>query len=262
MNTITDSRISAKKTHEDAQNQETQEDIEKVLKAAWALVQVLDGTIDKGLPQELASIVKLHAKGAAIIAALIAWVPAVGPITALLLSAICVWSMYLRINKKINLPLAQNLFKTVISGIAGNIAANLSGLIVVTAISFILTIGNFAADVIMVAVTYAVTLGAGIVYLKVLTRVFKARKDPVSLSLEHVKEFAEKAKEHDDLKPYIEEAKASLRGKKVDFKAAINAKIIECINNDSTDLQRQLEDAYSEDKLHVKSNASRKRETS
>ena len=130
--------------------QETPEDIEKVLKAAWALALALNRTIDKALPIRLANIVKLHSLASAIIAALIAWVPAFGPITASLLSVICIWSMYFRINKSIDISQIKNLFRTLISGAASNLAAYIIAILVATALSFTFIIN----DIIMIFVTY------------------------------------------------------------------------------------------------------------
>ena len=216
--------------------QETPEDIEKVLKAAWALALALNRTIDKALPIRLANIVKLHSLASAIIAALIAWVPAFGPITASLLSVICIWSMYFRINKSIDISQIKNLFRTLISGAASNLAAYIIAILVATALSFTFIIN----DIIMIFVTYYLTLACGILYLKLLTKVFKAGQDPVLLSMDHINQLVNEVKNHDDIKPCIDDANVFIKEKTAQAKSVMESKITEIACGKHADNQKQL----------------------
>ena len=220
---------------------DSQENIEMVLKAAVALVIELNKTIDKALPQKLANIVKQHAFGVLIASALVAWVPLIGPITAFLLLAIIIWSMYFRINKAIDVPLGKNIIKTVISGVCTNLGANLVLFLAATAISLLPVIGSVIADIIIVSMTYAVTLACGIFYLKMLTKLFKAQKDPTFLSMEHIQELVENVRCHEDVAPCLDKANELIREQQSQVKAAVQNKIIAQIAGTSTDSHNILD---------------------
>lgn len=182
---------------------------DRIFKAALGLVQELDGTVDRGLPEKLASVVKLHAKGAALCALAAAWIPGIGGILAIILSVVFIWSMYARINHKIELPFKQSLFKTILSGVATNLVmAGLSSL-AASAISVIPGIGTLASVIIMTAVCYMLLLASGFVYLKILTNIFKAKTDPTLLCFADLSKLAKAVADHKDINPLIEDAKAA-----------------------------------------------------
>ena len=88
-----------------------------MLHAAYELVQSLDKMTDDSLPQEIADVVKLHAK----LAVGSAWVPVPGADVAA--GAVNIWSMYLRINGKIGMKLGESILKTIASAVATNLAS-------------------------------------------------------------------------------------------------------------------------------------------
>ena len=181
---------------------------DKLLKAALALVEVMDKTVDKSLPKEIAEIVKFHSKGAAVAALGAAWLPGAGAAAAMALNAGFVWSMYARINTKIDVKLSENIIKTVASGVATNLASNAIAFVVVsTALSFLPGIGSIGSSAIMAGTCYALTLAAGFVYLKILTQIFKAKADPSTLSADDLKDIAKSVVEHEDIKSVMKEAK-------------------------------------------------------
>jgi len=181
---------------------------QKLLIAAVALVASLDKLADKSLPEEIAKVVKLHSKGAVAASLGVAWLPGVGSTAATAACAGFIWSMYIRINKKIGLPISKSILKTVASGVATNLAAAaISTLVVSAALTFIPVIGNVGASAIMGITGYAVTLASGFVYLKILTRIFKAGKDPSTLSSEALNEVAQTVLKDENIKDLMKEAK-------------------------------------------------------
>ncbi len=99
---------------------------EKLIKEAEILVKVvksLDKEADKNLPEDIAKIVKFHSKGAAAAAIAGGIIPGFGSAIAVTTSAGFIWTMYGKINKKINVPIAQNILKSLASGIATNLVS-------------------------------------------------------------------------------------------------------------------------------------------
>lgn len=138
---------------------------QKLLKASIKLVKALDMGADQMLPQEIVDIVKLHSK----LAVGSAFIPVPGLDMAG--AAGSIWSMYIRINKKINIPFGENVIKSLASGVATNLASYVAVSGISSALKFIPVIGTAAGAVIQVAASYAATLASGWLYLKALTMV-------------------------------------------------------------------------------------------
>lgn len=131
--------------------------------AAYELVEALDKMADESLPQEIADVVKLHAK----LAVGSAWIPVPGADVAA--GAANIWSMYLRINNKIGMKLGESIIKTIASAVATNLASYAAVLTIGSAMKFIPGLGSIGGAVVMSGALYAVTLASGYVYLKALT---------------------------------------------------------------------------------------------
>jgi len=143
---------------------------ENIFEAAISLTRAVNRTADENLPGELKGIVKLHA-GLAVGAALV-------PIPAADIAAAGanVWTMYIRINKAIDLPFSEHLVKSIATGLATNLASYFgASLIVGTAVKLFPGIGTAAGIAIQGATIYGVTVAAGIVYMKALAVVLNKR---------------------------------------------------------------------------------------
>ncbi|MFZ5564265.1 MAG: hypothetical protein ACOZBW_09445 [Thermodesulfobacteriota bacterium] len=185
---------------------------DKILSAAVDLLKAMDKTVDDSFPREIADIVKFHSKGAAIAGVAGGWIPGVGGTAAVVVSAGFVWTMYGKINGKIDLPLSENIIKSVASGVATNLASYAIGSIAIsTAFSFLPGVGNVGASVIVGGVCYALTLASGLVYLKILTNVFKAGNAPTSMTADEIKKVAKAVVENEDIKAVMKEAKEAYK---------------------------------------------------
>jgi len=180
---------------------------QKLLVAAATLVFSLDKLTDKSLPEEIAKIVKLHSKGAAITAVGTGLLPGVGSTAATVASAGFIWSMYLRINKKIGLTISKSIIKTVAAGVATNLAAAAVAALVGSTLLSLTGIGVVGASAIMAVTCYALTLASGFIYLKILTKIFKAGKDPSTLSSDAINEVAQTVLKDENIKELMKEAK-------------------------------------------------------
>jgi hypothetical protein len=187
----------------------------KAMKKSTKIVAAIDKTVDDNLPQNIAEIVKFHSKGAAVAALASAWVPGVGGVAATTASAGFIWTMYARIGTEINLPISQNILKTVASGVATNIASYVVGMIALSSVfSIVPGIGNMGASILMGGTCYALTLASGYVYLKIMTQLFSQGIDPTTLSEQELKDIAKTVASGSDVKDVIKEAKEEFKSKK------------------------------------------------
>jgi uncharacterized protein (DUF697 family) len=93
------------------------------------------------------------------------------------------WTMYVRINKTLDIPFSENIIKSLAVGIGTNLLSNLSVLGVSSALKLIPGIGSFAGSLIMSASIYMVTIAAGIVYMKALAMLLKQKSELVEVNL-------------------------------------------------------------------------------
>lgn len=136
--------------------------MQELVHTAVELVKLLDKTADSTLPNEIVGVVKLHSK----IAVGSAWIPVPGADVAA--GAANIWSMYARINGKIDIPVKENVLKSIGAGVATNLTSYIAMSGVASALKFIPGIGTAGGALIMSASLYAVTLVSGWVYLKAL----------------------------------------------------------------------------------------------
>jgi len=174
---------------------------QKLFDAAIHLVEAMDRVADKTLPKEINEIVKEHAKLA--IGSSLIPIPGVD----IAASATSIWSMYIRINKKIQIPFSKNATKSIASGIFTNLLSYFAVMGVGSLLKFIPEIGTIGGIAIMGLTSYAMTLTSGYIYLKALTMLYekgksnidaKDLKSAIDLILENkseIKDFIQAAKD-------------------------------------------------------------------
>ena len=137
----------------------------RLTQAAFELVNAINKVTDENLPGKLAGIVKLHAG----IGVGCVFVPVPG--VDLLAATGNTWTMYVRINRELELPFRENFMKSIATGIVANLGSNVAVLAVLglgSALKIMPGAGTIASYAVMSATVYAVTIAAGYVYMKAL----------------------------------------------------------------------------------------------
>jgi uncharacterized protein (DUF697 family) len=180
-----------------------------LIKTAIELAKVLNESVDEHLPEKLAAMVKLHA-GLAVGSVLI---PIPGADMAA--SAANIWTMYVRINKELNLPFGENIIRSVATGVATNIGANAAVLLVVgSALKFIPGLGSVGGAAVMAGTVYAVTIAAGIVYMKAVTKLLQ-KKTAANVTESDLKAATDEIlSDKSELKDILKEGKAGYKSGK------------------------------------------------
>lgn len=141
-----------------------------LIKAAGELAQALNRMADDTLPQKLAELVKLHAG----IAVASAFIPIPGADMAA--AGANIWTMYVRINKELELPFSENALKSLAAGVVTNLAGAAAGFMVVgSALKFVPGLGTLGGAALMAGTTYAITIASGIVYMKAVAQLLSAK---------------------------------------------------------------------------------------
>lgn len=213
--------------------------IKTLMKVAEALVKAKKA-FDKGLetcaPKDLVDIVKFHGLGAAASSAAVGLIPGAGGVAATACYAGFVWTMYGRLGKKLEIPFSRNILKSLASGVLTNIAAYVATSLVATSvISLFPGIGSFAASAIDAGLGYAVVTASGIIYMKILTKMFQSKVDPTSVSFEELTKIAKETTDSTDMKELLKEIKN-------EYKTAKDEKI----EIDESDSEEYLEESEKE----------------
>ncbi|MFN9650717.1 MAG: hypothetical protein ACK58Z_20095 [Pseudanabaena sp.] len=189
-------------------------DMIKALNHMRQITGGLDQIVDDNLPYQIADIVKFHSKGAAAAAVGSAWIPGAGGTAAILASAGFIWSMYSRIGSEINLPMSENILKTLGSGVATNLASGMAASWVMSSVfSLFPGIGSIGASVVMGGTCYALTLASGYVYLKIMTALFISGVDPTKMSEQELNNMAKNIANDSDVKDVMNTARQAYKPK-------------------------------------------------
>ena len=141
-----------------------------LIKAAIELAEALNRAADKNLPVKLAETVKIHAG----IAVASAFIPIPGADMAA--AGANIWAMYVRINKELNLPFAENIIKSLGAGVATNLAGGAAAFLVAgSAAKFLPGLGSIAGAALMGATIYGLTIASGIVYMKAVSKLLEKK---------------------------------------------------------------------------------------
>lgn len=133
----------------------------------------MDATGKAVLPPEVYEIVKKHVSRVKY-GTLAYAVPVVGEILGAGASMVNIWTMYKEINDALGIKFSDNILKSIAGGVAANLGAYFAVSVALSALGKFIPGGNIAGAVVDVAVTYAVTLVSGRIYLEVLSRMYAA----------------------------------------------------------------------------------------
>ena len=169
-------------------------------KAIKALAIAVYGLADKTFISEVSNIVKVHMTCAAVAAAGSAWIPVAGSTIALLLGSGSIWSMYFRINKRIGIAVSKKILKSLGAGILSNLSSALMATLAGAILSFLPIGGQIASPMIMGTNVFAMTFISAIIYVKILTKIFKEGVDPTTLNAKDWRTTAEEILKNEDIK--------------------------------------------------------------
>lgn len=135
---------------------------------------------------------------------------------SLVLTAVAVgavWTMYVKINKDLGISISDNTLKSFASAILSNIITSAGSIIVALAVTTILSVIpvlHFLSVPAQATVAYLSVFSAGILYIKFLTKMFKA-KGSFDTSNVDVKQAAKDVVSETDMKSMLEDVKKSYK---------------------------------------------------
>lgn len=159
---------------------------------------------------KVASIIDTHAIAAAAAGLAGGLLPGVASVIAMLTSTGAIWSMYYRICGELDIKVSKNMLKTVGSAVLTNIVTQLGGMLALELVSSFIP---GLAVVASVALCYGITVLAGYLFLEILTRIFKAGKNPETMTEAEYREISREASANTDCKGIFKDAQKEAREK-------------------------------------------------
>lgn len=140
--------------------------------------------------------------------------PGVGSIIATTACAAAIWSMYVLINKDLGISIKNNVLKSLASAFLTNIIASAGSFILGKVAGFLLSFlpgfGTAGAIVVEGMIGYVVVFASGVLYIKFLTKLFKAGKG-LDINEGDVKSMVDNVVEESNIKEIVKEGRKSYK---------------------------------------------------
>ena len=161
--------------------------------------------IDK---EEISDIVLSHAVIATGVGVGGGLIPGVGPALSIGGVAATLLTMYVRLAKAVGVTLKEGTLKALISGIV----ADLSSVVIVnlglaTIVSFVPGVGSLASAALSAVGDFAMTYIGGYIFIKMLTAIFKSKKDITKMGKAELTTLASSIIVSTNMKAIVKEAK-------------------------------------------------------
>ncbi len=173
-----------------------------------ALKKVPKNVLSAQESEDIENIIKLHALGAAASGAATGWIPGAGAAVASVGHAAFIWTMYVRISRRLDIKLSKKKLKFLGSAVVSNITCAVGTNLAASAISLIPGVGSATAAFLMGSVGYSMVVVAGTVFLKLISSLRDAGTDMTGMSDEELKERMEVIMSKQDVKGIMKEAQS------------------------------------------------------
>lgn len=188
---------------------------ERLTVAIDELLNSLGDKAENTTSEDLLKIVKFHAIGAAASSAAAGLIPGAGGTAASACFIGFVWAMYVRLSKKIGIPFEKNILKALASAVVTNLIGYAITILVATSVvSLIPGLGSVAASAVDASLGYAVVYVSGIIYMNLLAKLVKDKKNISEMSEKEIKEMATETAKEADVKSMLKDAQKAYKSAK------------------------------------------------
>lgn len=189
--------------------------------ALRALEQAQENYIRKEKLEAVADTIHGCAIAAAIAGVGSGWLPGAGALVATGVWVAAIWGMYIKVNHDLGINIKDNVLKSIASAFLTNIIASAGSLIIAYAIGFVISfipgLGTVGAVAIDGFLGYVTVYASGLLYIRFLTKVLKA-KGNLDFSEIDVNTIAKETVKESNIKDIIKEGKSSFKEAKKEGK--------------------------------------------
>ena len=185
--------------------------------ALYAFENEANGYIEREKIEAAGDTIKACSVAAAIAGVGAGWLPGAGAVISAGAWVAAIWTMYVKINIDLGISIKRNILKSLASAFLTNILASVGSLIlswfVGFCVSFIPVIGSGMSMGIDCIIGYVTVFASGLLYIKLLTHVLKA-KGRIDFSDIDPAEMAKEVIQDSDIKGIVKEAKKEYKSAK------------------------------------------------
>ena len=182
--------------------------------ALRALEEVTKGVINRKDIEKAGETIMDCAGLAAVAGVGSGWLPGAGAFVATGVWIAAIWGMYVKINKDLGITIKENVLKSLASALLTNLIASAGALILMLIGSSLMSLfpglGTVGAIAVDGAIGYITVFASGVLYIKILTKLFKAGKG-LDISENNVEMIAKGIISESDVKKIIKEGKNAFK---------------------------------------------------
>ena len=178
-----------------------------MLKAAIKEVSYYLKSPSENIEEETQKMVMKHALAAAASAVAAGWLPGAGGMISVGICLGFVWSMYYRLSGLFGIKIGKNLLKAIASVVVAETAAYMVIVLTTATVLTFIPVLNIGAATLCAIVNFGMVYIAGYLYILMMTKLFKAGKDPNQLSEDEWKVVAKSTADDVDMNAIYQEAK-------------------------------------------------------
>lgn len=138
------------------------------------------------------------------------WLPGAGALVASVAWVAAIWGMYVKVNIDLGISIKKNVLKSLASALLTNIIASAGSYILMIVASFLLSFipgfGTVGAVAIDGMIGYITVFASGVLYINLLTKLFKAGKG-FTFTEEEAKGLAKDIVDESDMRTIIKEGR-------------------------------------------------------
>lgn len=178
--------------------------------ALRALEQVTGDIINSKNIEKAGKTIKNCSIAAAVAGVGTGWLPGAGALVASAAWVAAIWGMYVKVNIDLGISIKKNVLKSLASALLTNIIASAGSYILMIVASFILSFipgfGTIGAVAIDGMIGYITVFASGVLYINLLTKLFKAGKG-FTFTEEEAKGLAKDIVDESDMRTIIKEGR-------------------------------------------------------
>lgn len=157
---------------------------------------------------DINNIIETHALGAATSGAATGWIPGAGAIISSVGYTAFIWSMYVRICRRLDIKLAKNKLKLLGSVVVTDLTYSAGAVLAATAVSLIPGIGSVTSALLLAGAGYSMVGVAGAMFVKLVSSLRDTGTDMANMTDEELKERMKEIMSKQDVKGMMKEAQS------------------------------------------------------
>lgn len=156
--------------------------------------------------EDINNIIEMHALGAGASGVATGWIPVAGAAVASVGRTAFIWSMYVRICRRLDINLSKKKLKFLGSVVVSDLAYSVGAVLAATAVSLVPGIGSVTSALLNASISYSMVGVAGVMFVRLISSLRDTGTDMANMTDEELKERMKVIMSKQDVKGMMKEA--------------------------------------------------------